>query len=78
MIAFYSDIAKNAYGEKCYFCKQEAIYNDMAGYRIVSVCKDHFDYRTSQDYMNFIKEYRAIIVLLSMLVGVFIGMYLFL
>ena len=47
MIAFYSDIAKNAYGEKCYFCEATATYNDMAGYRIVSVCKDHFDYRTS-------------------------------
>ena len=28
--------------------------------------------------MKFISEYRAIVVLVSMLVGVFVGMYLFL
>ena len=47
MIAFYSDMVEKVYGEKCHYCDQEALYNDMAGYRIVSVCKDHFDYRTS-------------------------------
>ena len=47
MIAVYSDIMKRLNGENCHYCDQEALYNDMAGYRIVSVCKNHFDYRTS-------------------------------
>jgi len=48
MIALYSDLVKKVYGiEKCHYCKKTALYNDMAGNRYVSVCKDHFDYRTS-------------------------------
>ena len=47
MIALYSDTTNKGNADKCFYCDKEAIYNDMAGYRIVSVCKNHFDYRTS-------------------------------
>ena len=47
MIAFYSDIANKVYGDKCHFCDQEALYNDMAGYKVIGVCKTHLNYHTS-------------------------------
>lgn len=47
MIAFYSDMVAKVYGEKCHYCDQEALYNDMVGYKLIGVCKTHLNYHTS-------------------------------
>ena len=47
MIAVYSDIMKRLNGEKCHYCSEVALYNDMAGYRFIGVCKTHLNYYTS-------------------------------
>jgi len=44
MIAVYSDIMKRL---KCHFCSEVALYDDMAGYKIIGVCKKHLNYHTS-------------------------------
>ncbi len=47
MIAVYSDIMKRLNGEKCHFCSEVALYNDMAGYKLIGVCKKHLNYYTT-------------------------------
>jgi len=47
MIAVYSDIIKRLNVEKCHFCSEVALYNDMAGYKLIGVCKKHLNYHTS-------------------------------
>ena len=47
MIAFYSDMVNKVYGEKCHYCDQKALYNDMAGYKLIGGCKTHLNYHTS-------------------------------
>ena len=47
MIVFYSDMVNKVYGEKCHYCNNTALYNDMAGYKLIGVCKRHLNYYTT-------------------------------
>ncbi len=47
MNSVYADIAEMLKGDKCHFCDKIALYNDMAGYKLIGVCKKHLNYHTS-------------------------------
>ena len=47
MNSVYADIAEMLKSDKCHFCDKIALYNDMAGYKLIGVCKKHLNYYTT-------------------------------